>query len=487
MDNERSGIDAGIATEENAQKKGKHYLFGIGIREYSNMHDLPNADKDCEEVLKSLTSNYKGFDTCKESDGSLVSLLNTKATSKAIKEQLKKYLELQSEDKLLIYFAGHGHKDSKGIGYWICADSNRVYSTDSSKLSTNDLVKNYFNKYKCKLLLIIDACFSASIIDDSNDTIRATVQENWDCKFVICSGQHDELVSDGTKGKNSPFAKALLQVLEEPQVKKYNQMILFDRINKIFQRDSKKKREQTPHWGYLNKVKGSFIMKYKYPQLANVNKATEYGQGEIVQVETTKSHWSLGIAAFFLLIVFGLFWEFFKPNKENQGGTTSNPETIDTSKTQSIIEPKPEQIKPTDNTPTKREQYIPPKDNTNVDFDFAMDRIRVGGEYFEFGQTIENISYKFNAGKRIYEIKHPSPFILLLTSFEKKNHLNTCNIYFRIHFNCSEPTEINDKRRKIFKDIMLDRRFSQIHIMLAEDSIISDIGETIEVFIKKRF
>src|SRR5690606_3941134 len=69
------------------------------------------------------------------------------------------------------------------------------------------------------ILLISDACFSASLFDHSRRRSGLVEQEMEQRKsrWALCSGRHDQEVADGEPGGNSPFAAAILYCLQHNQ------------------------------------------------------------------------------------------------------------------------------------------------------------------------------------------------------------------------------------------------------------------------------
>ena len=114
---------------------GRSWFLGIGIDHYQHFPNLNNAVKDVKDVLTVLKADY---DLEPEN---VITLFDEQATrSRIITEldQLKRRLRSankdQLQDKLIIYFSGHGHLDEDGKGFWI--------PTDASKDSTAFYISN---------------------------------------------------------------------------------------------------------------------------------------------------------------------------------------------------------------------------------------------------------------------------------------------------------------------------------------------------------
>jgi Caspase domain/Effector-associated domain 11 len=189
---------------------GKKHILGIGINEYQNWTHLNNAVKDMESIVQILTTQYD-FSSQK-------TLTNTAATRENIEDELYQLTNsavLGENDYLLIYYSGHGHLDHNGMGYWVPynAQKDRI----SSYLS-NSRIRELISVIKCRhILLISDSCFSGSFFADGTRGDAEDLAAEYEkrvSRWAFCSGRHDETVSDGTLGGNSPFASAIIEELQ---------------------------------------------------------------------------------------------------------------------------------------------------------------------------------------------------------------------------------------------------------------------------------
>ena len=109
---------------------GKYYALVIGINDYpAPLPKLKTAENDAQAIAKTLHDDY-GFD--------VKILLGHDATRNNILAALNQYeTTLQSNDNLLIYYAGHGYENkTTGKAYWLPADAdstsnpNRIIADD---------------------------------------------------------------------------------------------------------------------------------------------------------------------------------------------------------------------------------------------------------------------------------------------------------------------------------------------------------------------
>jgi uncharacterized protein (TIGR02145 family) len=187
----------------------KSWFLGIGINEYQEFPNLSNAVKDVQNILDVLVSQYDVNPEC------VITLFDQEAHEENIIDKLD-FLGnvLEEDDKLIIYYSGHGKLNTKlNLGYWIPHDGKAV---SAARYILNSTIRDYIGAYKAKhILLVSDACFSGSIfISGSQRSTRAIdeldqIQSRW----AICSGRHDEAVYDGDPGTNSPFARSLIDIL----------------------------------------------------------------------------------------------------------------------------------------------------------------------------------------------------------------------------------------------------------------------------------
>lgn len=223
--------------------KGKDYLLLIAIDYYKNSnYNLANPVRDANALLEILTKrygfapgDYREFDSDEKRDaheqgtydllkelpgqedryendnyrvyknGRIICLYNEAVTRGTIKRNIDVIKsKMQADDRLLIYYSGHGYEDPK--------DSLNLTAYDFDKtdfdtyLLVDDLLRP-FSKYdnKCQnLLLIIDACYSgAAIFGNKHDSSLKISRE------ILTSCNHEQKAPDGRKFMGSPFPETL--------------------------------------------------------------------------------------------------------------------------------------------------------------------------------------------------------------------------------------------------------------------------------------
>ena len=183
----------------------KNYLLAIGIDNYSDWPPLKNAVNDAmtfQEVLRKKY-NYR--------EDNITLITNEKATKQNIIEAFKAIIEkVGPNDKLIIYFSGHGHYDNVlNEGYWITQDAKK--GTEADYLPNSFLIKMFKQINAKHIFLIADACFSGSLfIDTQRGNLENAAQSK--SRWALTSGRL-EFVDDGKQGEHSPFAKYIIEYL----------------------------------------------------------------------------------------------------------------------------------------------------------------------------------------------------------------------------------------------------------------------------------
>jgi tetratricopeptide (TPR) repeat protein len=169
----------------------------IGVSEYQN--DIPQlsyADEDAKLFRNFLISPVgASFDS-----SNVVLLLNQKATSRFIFEELDKlYYKTGEDDLVLIYFSGHGDYEKKAVtstGFLLCTDALRQTYRGGGCIEI-DALRKYsvdMTSKKSKVILIIDACHSGLVGEETGIiNTNAALEIGWgDGISKILSSQKSE-------------------------------------------------------------------------------------------------------------------------------------------------------------------------------------------------------------------------------------------------------------------------------------------------------
>lgn len=250
--------------------KGKSWFFGIGINIYEDpeIPNLNNAVKDVKDMMYLLLARYDIDET--------ISLFDHKAKRGDILKQLEDFAKpgaIGEEDKLLIYFSGHGNLQTND-GYWVAHDSETNYNRRKILI---DVLKKHLEKINCKHILVIsDSCHAGALFGQQKKALTRSTEsqlsddlperglgekvykelEHAKSRWAFCSGQYDQKVMDGRLGENSPFASSIIEVLKQNKKKKLS----IDEVSRVVRSKVLEKNIQRPQYGRLfSEYTGEYI------------------------------------------------------------------------------------------------------------------------------------------------------------------------------------------------------------------------------------
>lgn len=200
-------------------RQGKDYALLIATDHYSHWLDLPNPTQDAGAIAQLLHDVY-GFE--------VDPLFNPTKT-----EILKKLQSLTEPnrfglaDQVLIFVAGHGDRLNKE-GYVVASNSKDIESDPTREsLIPHSQVRDLAEKIDCgHVLVVLDVCFGGTFDFGiaSGGTRGGTYQKVSKQEFIsrkmgcksalwLTSGAGTP-VPDGDPGQHSPFARDLIEALE---------------------------------------------------------------------------------------------------------------------------------------------------------------------------------------------------------------------------------------------------------------------------------
>lgn len=186
---------------------GKYIALVIGNNDYQHLPKLVAAQNDANSVATLLEAQYN-FSVQVIENGTRLEILRAL-------DKLKSHLT--PEDKMLIYYAGHGYYDKESNrGYWLPIDAHKDTSANwISNADISDRLRAFKSK---KVLIVADSCFSGSmtrglkIQQNSKGYYKRLLKKQ--SRTVMTSGGM-EPVEDQNGGKNSVFASAFLTALND--------------------------------------------------------------------------------------------------------------------------------------------------------------------------------------------------------------------------------------------------------------------------------
>jgi hypothetical protein len=155
-------LEDAVATEPSAEMKGCHYALVIGISNYENLEALPSAVNDAQAVADVL-QNY-GFKTN--------ILFDEKANRERILDSLEVFQRLlEPEDKLLLYYAGHGVLDADGQNaYWQPVEAKADSMTQW--ISSDSITALLKQMPAAQILVVADSVYSGTLVRATQADLR---------------------------------------------------------------------------------------------------------------------------------------------------------------------------------------------------------------------------------------------------------------------------------------------------------------------------
>ena len=244
-------------------------LFATDL--YDNWKPLENPINDARTIGKTLESRY-GFS---------VELVRNPTRNQII-DKLSEYVQKKynSDDQLLVFFAGHGHFDEvPKLGFLIASDSSSAKRDPrmTSAIPHAWLLPTINNIPCAHIFVVIDACFSGTFdqrVAQRGDEADAQYQDDPEAfikntfaiktRLYLTSGGK-EYVPDGKPGAHSPFASRVIKVLRDGGGK--DGILTFNHIVKHVEKINPQPQSGT--FGY-NETRSNFLF-------INVNWKEVYG------------------------------------------------------------------------------------------------------------------------------------------------------------------------------------------------------------------
>jgi hypothetical protein len=204
---------AQLAAERAALGSGRYHALIIGNNDYARLQDLKTPIDDAKRLEQLLRTRY-GFTTTVLTNATRYDILSALNT-------LREKLTL--DDRLLIYYAGHGELDElNSRSYWLPVDAEPDSNANwIPSVAITDLVNIIRARH---VLLVVDSCYSGALTRSSVPRLSTALTRaeriNWlkrvsekRSRTVMTSGGVAPVLDSGG-GAHSVFARALLDVLE---------------------------------------------------------------------------------------------------------------------------------------------------------------------------------------------------------------------------------------------------------------------------------
>lgn len=205
------------------------FILAIGIDNYPGPHfgPLENPSADAKRFSELLVSRY-GFVEV------MPPLLNEQATQENIMNALDRLAYIiGKEDNLIIYFAGHGGKNpTSDIGYWVPVDEGQKTHQRIANSYVLDCIEGITAKH---IILISDSCFSGTLLEKDragNPDLSHEYLDSLNSGWILVSGGIEK-VTDGEKGKGTPFNQTICEFLEKNTKSSMASGDFFDEVIRI--------------------------------------------------------------------------------------------------------------------------------------------------------------------------------------------------------------------------------------------------------------
>lgn len=227
----------------------------VGINAYISLPPLSYAVNDARAIYKVLVHNF-GFPP-----DHVFYLEDRDASEKNILSVFDAHLNeqyVQSNDRVLIFFAGHGftRKGAHGnTGYIAPVDTEQ--GAWRTLIAMHDFIHQAEFIPAKHILFIMDACYSGLALTRGNGAMNRAIRQMImrSAVQIITAGKADEVVADGgggPHGENSVFTGILLQGLEGAAAKNGGPLTAQRLMHYVYEQIIiDPKARQTPHYGWI--------------------------------------------------------------------------------------------------------------------------------------------------------------------------------------------------------------------------------------------
>ena len=263
----------------------KRLALVIGNSAYERIPKLANTLADARLIIGKLEA--VGFQVDPVMDA-------TKATlNRAVRDFARKIEQEGPETVALIYYAGHGVQDSRQANYLLAVDSDARSQIDLpiEAIPLDNILKTIEQANPRITIAIVDACRDDPLPQSaSRGGMRGLAAPDVRRGLLIAySTEPGKSAADGPPGRNSPFATALADAIDEPGLE----------AAQLFQRVSQRVYEETGGKQFpwvTQRLTEPFH--FRAPGAANATGATASRPPQSAAINTQPSQLDLGEIAF---------------------------------------------------------------------------------------------------------------------------------------------------------------------------------------------
>ena len=244
-----------LARAFDAQHPGRSYALLIGNSNYRYMSVLKTPQNDVRELGQVLEQQY-GFMVMTRED----------ATARDIMISLDSYVNsLTENDRLVIYFAGHGDRDDSSAerAYWLGIDANP--KTQDGYVEVENIQAKIKQMKAQHILLVADSCFSGAIAHGTSATIGRGINESrlkhelsHRARMVLTSGGNTPVVDVGGEADHSLFATYFIRTLRQNRTVMSGEMLAHEVYEQMKPETARLHISQAPTYAHLSDANHDF-------------------------------------------------------------------------------------------------------------------------------------------------------------------------------------------------------------------------------------
>lgn len=248
-------------THSQGENTASYYALVIGINAYRHIDKLQTATNDAKTIAGLLDQKY-GFIT------RLV--LDQDATREKIMNELNEFrAKLKPDDKLLIYYAGHGvYEKDTDASFWLPVDAKR--DNDANWIDAKNITDQLTRIAARHVLIVADSCYSGTMTRNLEPVLKTPdvrhsflkKMQSKKARVIISSGGNEPVTDSGGRG-HSIFAEVFINALTKPDNDIFTAEELYGKHIKELVAG---RAEQTPEYKIIRKSGhegGDFIFRLK--------------------------------------------------------------------------------------------------------------------------------------------------------------------------------------------------------------------------------
>lgn len=198
----QNGAKGFVGEKASEKPQGKSLALIVGISDYANIESLQFADRDAQ-IFEQLLLSQKGEGI---PSTNIKSLYNSEATHYKIYEGLEWLADnVEAEDRVYVYFSGHGDVESmfnKPKGYLLSYDTpSQSYRAGAVRMTDVTEFITAMSESGAEVIFIADACRSGNLIGgkEGASAVITHLEQPWGNVIKMLSCGQDELSLESSK------------------------------------------------------------------------------------------------------------------------------------------------------------------------------------------------------------------------------------------------------------------------------------------------